>query len=258
MRQYLLDLYEIQKIDLSIREQEKRQEAIPAHLRQLEASIDQLRDQIGKLREQRDGIVKEAKALEGNVQAEVQKIRKWEARLNEIRNQREYLALSREVEGGKRANREAEEKIAELMTSKESLDKQLEGLQSKLADLEVECEAEREKVEKALAELGGTLKGEVARRDALIPRVPKPVFRKYDAIRSKRLGVGLSPVAGGCCTGCNMKLPPQLYNILQRGDSIEQCPSCHRLIFWDQILPPSEQEATPKEQTTNGSVEASP
>ena len=106
MRQHLLDLNEIQQIDLGIREIEKQLEAIPSRLKELETSISALRGEMQKLSDQRDIHVKESKTLEGSVQAESVKIKKWEARLAEIRNQREYLALSREIEGGKRQNRD--------------------------------------------------------------------------------------------------------------------------------------------------------
>ena len=237
MRQYLLNLYEIQKIDLSIREQEKRQEAIPARLRQLETTVATIRTQVETLSVQRGTAAKEAQTLRTTVEQETQKIRKWEARLNDIRAQREYQALNRETEGSKRANREAEEKISELIATRDRLDKELEVLKGELLEAEAECEEEQHKVDAAVADLKSELVSDKKRRDALVPQIPKAVFRKYDSFRSRRLGIGLCSVAGGNCTGCNMRLPPQLYNILQRGDSIEQCPSCHRLIFWDQILP---------------------
>jgi predicted nucleic acid-binding Zn-ribbon protein len=33
-----------------------------------------------------------------------------------------------------------------------------------------------------------------------------------------------------------MNIPPQLYNVLQRGVSVETCPSCHRIIYWEEIM----------------------
>ncbi|HET6282400.1 MAG TPA: C4-type zinc ribbon domain-containing protein [Polyangia bacterium] len=33
-----------------------------------------------------------------------------------------------------------------------------------------------------------------------------------------------------------MNIPPQLYNVLQRGLSIETCPSCHRIIYWEDLM----------------------
>jgi predicted nucleic acid-binding Zn-ribbon protein len=252
VRQYLLDLYEIQKIDLSIRDQEKRQESLPARLRDLEQGLAALQTQIHTLTEQRVVVVKEAQALRNTVDEETQKIRKWESRLNDIRNQREYQALSRETEGSKRANRDADEKISQLHAQRDAIDKQLEVLKTQLTAEETACATEKAEVEKASAAVKNELVSDQTRRDTLVPRVPKSIFRKYDAIRARRLGVGLCPVVSGCCTGCNMRLPPQLYNTLQRGDSIEQCPSCHRLIFWDQILP------SPEEVANRGTARSNP
>ncbi len=241
MRQHLLDLNEIQQIDLGIREIEKQLESIPTRLKELETSIGSVRADMQKLTEQRDLLVKESKTLEGSVAAENVKIKKWESRLAEIRNQREYLALSREIEGGKRQNREMDEKINEIGQQRDALDKQIDVLHDKLAEAEVDCTAERERVQKALGEATGRMGTEKKRRDALLAKVPPSLLRKYDAIRAKRFGVGLVAVVEGSCTGCNMKLPPQLYNILQRVESVEQCPSCQRIVFWNRILPEGEQ-----------------
>lgn len=237
MRQQLLDLNEIQQIDLGIREIEKRFEAIPVRLRELEGTIATSRAELGKLVEQREALIKEVKTLDASVQAESIKIKKWDVRLNEIRNQREYLALSREVEGGKRQNRDSEERIAEINIQREQLDKQIEALEDTLGEAEMDGTTEREKVQAELAAANADVAKEKVRRDALVHKVPAALLRKYDSIRTKRLGVGLVAVIDGSCQGCNMKLPPQLYNILQRVESIEQCPSCQRIIFWSRIVP---------------------
>ncbi|MEK7383468.1 MAG: C4-type zinc ribbon domain-containing protein, partial [Elusimicrobiota bacterium] len=236
MRKHLLDLYEIQRVDLTIRDLEKRRDEVPTRLRELEGSATALQTEVNQLTEQRAALVKEQKGLEGLIQADSIKIRKWEQRLADIRNQREYLALSREIEGTKRQNRETEERIQEISTQRAEIDTRLETQQDRLAEVEVDCETEREEVRAFVAKLeaeGAEIK---ARRDKLVPTVPKNIMSRYEMVRKKRAGVGLAAVVDGSCQGCNMKLPPQLYNILQRGDTIEQCPSCSRIIFWDRML----------------------
>ncbi len=244
MRQQLLDLNEIQKIDLEIREIEEGSKLFSDRLQKLESGVGVVRSEVQSLTEQREANAREIKTLEGTVQAEALKIRKWEARLNEIRNQREYLALSREVEGSKRANRDFEEKILELMTAREEIEKRLDGLQDQLAEEEVDCESERSRVEREMRDAEQRVTSQTERRNVLVPEIPKALLKKYDTIRRKRFGQGFVLVVGGCCQGCNIRLPPQLFNTLQRGDTIEQCPSCQRIIFWDQLLDDSEADAT--------------
>ncbi len=236
MRQQLLDLFEIQKIDLTIREQARRQDALPERLHALQVKVRSLTEQLTQLRQQGQQVGAEAQSMRHVVEEEAQKIRKWESRLNDIRNQREYQALLREIESSRRQNRDAEQRIVELYTQKDELDSQVEAVAGQLEEEKTACELETLEVQKAIDDLQTVLSQSRDRRQELIPKVAKQVFRRYDAIRARRQGHGLSTVVQGCCTGCNMRLPPQLYNILQRVDTIEQCPSCHRLVIWDQIL----------------------
>ena len=243
MRKYLLDLYEIQKIDLEIRESQKALDAVPSDLRQVEGRIVDLQAKIATLRDQSNSTLSEAQSQRQLVDEEVRKIRKWESRLNDLRNQREYQALSRETEGSRRANRDAEERINELLKNKETMDSELLALETALGEAQDHSRKEKARVDELCQGMGQQLATQQARREELIPKLPKALFRKYDAIRQRRLGLGLARVVAGCCQGCNIRLPPQLYNILQRGDSIEQCPSCHRLIFWEQLLEDDEPKA---------------
>ena len=153
MRQQLIDLHEIQKIDLGILEQAQAKDALPEHLHELEESVAAAKTELSGLEEQQATLVAEINELDRSAQQENDKIRKWERRLNDIRNQREYLALSREVEGSRRSVRDADEKSIELMTTKEEIEARMEELQDKLAEDAVDRDAERAEVEKKIAAL---------------------------------------------------------------------------------------------------------
>lgn len=255
MRQQLIDLWEIQQIDLQIRELEKQKEHLPAGLNSLRERIDGTRAELNELGEQREALATEIRAVESTITQENDKVRKWERRLNEIRNQREYQALSREVEGSRRAVRTAEEQQVELFAKRDELEKRIEVLQDQLAEDEVDAQAEEARVQEELGGLEQKITAEGQRRDKLVPKIKPNLLRRYDAIRQKRLGQGLVPARDGSCTGCNMRLPPQAFNILMRGDSLETCPSCNRILVFQGLL----EEATPvPTPTTSEAVEASP
>ena len=74
-------------------------------------------------------------------------------------------------------------------------------------------------------------------RDKLAADVKPDVLKRYSNIRMRR-GLAVVSVRNGTCQGCNMNIPPQLYNVLQRGVSLETCPSCHRIIYWDDLMKP--------------------
>ena len=97
----LINLFEIQKIDSEMFQLQERRKTLAERLETLESQVNGLGGGIVSLESEIEVFEKEAKTLESTVQAEKLKIRKWEARLKEIRNQREFLALSREIDGAK-------------------------------------------------------------------------------------------------------------------------------------------------------------
>ncbi len=233
MRDHLTGLYEIQKIDSTIHLLQQKRQTIPTELSHLETQRAALKDELSSLGSQSEDCAKEAANLQSVIQGETIKLKKWEARLKEIRNQREFQALSREIEGAKRSNKDTEEKIIELWKRKEELDAQIEDKTTALVDMETVCSERREQVGEALAEVEGSLASETARRDELQPSIPERIWGRYTQIRDRRRGVGLVLASRGSCQGCNVRLPPQLFNILQRGDTMEQCPSCRRILLFE-------------------------
>ena len=172
MREHLVGLYQIQKIDVAIHELREKKSSIPNELDSLEFELNSVKDEIAKLSGEVDEHSREATSLQTIVQSETVKLKKWEARLKEIRNQREFQALSREIEGSKRANRDTEEKIIELWKLKEETSGKLEAKTSRLAELESAFSERKEEVGTSLAEIESQLSREEARRDELQPGIP--------------------------------------------------------------------------------------
>jgi uncharacterized protein len=107
--------------------------------------------------------------------------------------------------------------------------------------------AEEKAANEKTAELDAQIAEERKLREVAAARVRPDVLKKYSAIRMRR-GLAMAPVKNGTCQGCNMNIPPQLFNLLQRGDSIELCGTCNRIIYWDKLLEnPDGQPADPAE-----------
>ncbi len=247
MRQRLLDLYEVQKIDSLVFEIQERRKTISLRLQELEDQGKEALRKVEELESQLVGLEKQARGQENTVQAEKVKIKKWEARLQEIRNQREALALSREVEGAKRSVEKAEEETLAIWKQKEEMELEIETLRDKHTDLGVAAADEAEKVKQAIADAESETARHAARRETLVAAIPANVIRTYDMVRAKRRGMGIAMVAEGSCNGCHVKLRPQLYNMLQRADSIEQCPQCQKLMVWEGLIPEGEAEVAEAE-----------
>src|SRR6266545_2727346 len=65
------------------------------------------------------------------------------------------------------------------------------------------------------------------------------LLAKYENIKRRRAGVAIAPVVGMTCKGCHRNVPPQLAITLQKANSIETCPNCHRIIYSAEAVNPA-------------------
>jgi len=57
-------------------------------------------------------------------------------------------------------------------------------------------------------------------------------LRRYDQVRLRK-GNAIAKTIDGTCLACHMRLPPMLFQKLMRGDALDQCPSCARILYYE-------------------------
>jgi hypothetical protein len=83
-----------------------------------------------------------------------------------------------------------------------------------------------------IARLGDDIERDRTRRQAVMATVDEELRRRYETILARRGGLAVVPVRQGTCQGCRMRIPPQLYNQIQRNEQVILCPSCQRMLHW--------------------------
>jgi hypothetical protein len=65
----------------------------------------------------------------------------------------------------------------------------------------------------------------------LLKDLPVQLRKRYQLLFDRRGGMAVVEARNGACLGCNMHLPPQLFNSLFQTQEIQSCPHCNRLLF---------------------------
>jgi hypothetical protein len=242
LRDQLRRLEELQQHDARIQELENALKAIPAKLATTQADLARVETMLNTERGalgETERYYAEQKGLLGD---DEQQVAGAKHKLSLAKNSKEYMAAQREIEQKREsvAGREGEiSKLVEAVDAKKKL----------LADKATDVQALKDSIQKdsdvaraRMTELEGKIAVLRGERDALAAGVKPEVLKRYGTIRMRR-GLAVVSVRNGTCQGCNMNIPPQLYNTLQRGLSIETCPSCHRLIYWEDLM--KDEAATP-------------
>jgi predicted nucleic acid-binding Zn-ribbon protein len=229
----LKQVIRLQEIDNRITELTREISYLPRHIAEIEKRM------IGherKLEADRAALAanqKERKTCEGATQGEEQKISKLKDQMMAAKTNEQYRAFQHEIEYCENHIRKAEDRILELMGESEPLEKNVKSAESALkverAEVEREKALARERTaadQKALDELKAERAGIVAETDA-------GVYKTYERIRKGRQGLGVAEATEGRCSACHMVIRLQFFQDLKRGETVLQCESCRRILYYN-------------------------
>lgn len=235
MRDQLKLLEVLQAFDAQIQELNNSLKAIPTKLEATQNDLARVETLLANEKAQLAEAQRYYEEQRANLAADEGHVSAAKNKMGAVRNTREYAAAQREIDQTRdqMASREAEiGKLAEVAEAKAKvLAEREKGVQELREGVEKDAEVARAK----MADLEGKIAEIRTERDKVAKDVKPDVLKRYSIIRMRR-GIALATVANGACQGCNMNIPPQLYITIQRGASIESCPYCHRIIYWEGVM----------------------
>lgn len=230
VREQLVALAKLGRIDASTQELDKELKSIPTEVEALRQSVSLLEGLLAKerselehaerLRDQQDTLIKEAH--DG--------VSRAKGKSAKAKNTREADAVERELEVLRRSIKDREAEREKLVGAIEQVTKSLTQHQTEFTGLKELLTQKDAEAQVRIAELEAKRKEAHMGRDELAARVPRDMLRRYDAIRGRR-ATGVAEARDGVCQGCRMSVRPQQFITIQREEGVEQCAQCQRYLY---------------------------
>jgi uncharacterized protein len=231
----LQTLYQLQLIDDQLDELEELRGDLPNTVRDLEEKIKLLRENIsGREKEQKDSVKKrEENEVEAEKAKENQK--KFKAQLYQVRNNKEYDALTKEIDYAEEQLRKIEAENNALADLSKKLSAEIEEILPELKTLEQDLKIKQ--VE--LREIIKTNEKEDAKLQAERTKVEtqtrKPDYSTYMRIRKAKRGKAVVTIRRAACSGCNNVVPPQRQLEIRRNNKLFFCEYCGRILVSSEV-----------------------
>jgi hypothetical protein len=196
-----------------------------------------------------EGSRKDRRAAEKELEAQIEKRRKFQDQQSKVKTNKEYQALMGELETLKIAETAAEDRILAIMEEQAEAERLLPGL---VAEVGRE-KAEFQEKERALRAAEGKLRGELATaedaRAGVVAVLEPATLQTYQRILKLR-GSAVAEVRDEFCMGCRTKVTSQNFMEAMRNDRILHCSHCHRILYY--VRPEVRAAATPPATTEPG------
>ncbi len=158
---------------------------------------------------------------------------KTRERLLEVKNNKEYQAMLKEIETAEKTRGEIETQIITLIDEMDKLTVLVKKDEETLKQATQKREEEKKIIENDLNTVDADTASWNQKREDLQKRIPADLLSRYEKIRKRNNGVGVISVWKSVCNGCHMNIPPQMYNELQRSTELLSCPNCNRIMYFE-------------------------
>ncbi len=155
----------------------------------------------------------------------------YEKQMDQIKTQREYEALDKQIKDMVIKEGEYRKEIQKLETLRDELKTQVDKEKILIHKQEEEVKDEQAKIKHDVKEKQKVLKTLEKEEMKIVPGLDEDILFKFERIIKNKAGVGIVPIKNGICTGCHMILPSQFVNDVRSGTGIQFCPECSRILF---------------------------
>jgi hypothetical protein len=227
-------LTQLQRLDSEIKQITLFLENIPGLIAETDKKIERSSQVAASAQGKMTHSQKKRRELEAEVKDIKDHIAKYKRQLNEVKTNKEYTALLKEIEESQsKVDRLEEEVIAEMLLA-DDIQKEIKEANQKFTKAKEKFSREKEAILQKKKETEEKAQKLNQDKQALLPQIPPEQVSLYLNIYRKKGGVALSPVKGDFCAMCHMRIRPQVLNELRDTRKLILCENCGRILFWQE------------------------
>ncbi len=212
----------------------QRLAVLDERLNEAKQAVESVKEELKKNHDRRRELEKDVALYQG-------RLTKFKDQLSAVKTNREYQAMQHEIATAQSDLGSVEEKMLEQMLADDDLNAAAKKAEAALAAQSKEIEAEKKAHSQELTATEASLKKSTEARAALVKDLEPRLMALFEQVARVRKGVAIcSATRDGLCSVCHVRLRPSVFQQVRHNDSIVQCDSCQRVLYWVPPPPPVE------------------
>jgi uncharacterized protein len=205
-----------------------------ARLNDSKQAVDAAKAQLKDNQEARRNLEKDVAVYQG-------RLTKFKDQLSLVKTNKEYQAMQHEIATAQSDLGGVEEKVLERMLEADTITADVKRAEAALAVRQKEIDAEKKEMTAELASVEASLKEATEGRAELLKNLEPRLIAIFEQVARARKGVAISMATrDGLCSLCHVRMRPPVFQQVRHNDSIIQCESCQRILYWIPPPPPVE------------------
>lgn len=228
---------ELHEIDNELSELEALKGDLPQQVNRLRKELQDTTVNLANLKKAWEELKRSKLHWEGEIKVQEDKLKKYQDQLFAVKTNKEYDAITLEIDSTNEKIDEAETKVLEFIESEEQFTKDVINLESQIGILEEELQNKERELEKKIKASENESNLLETKRQELISHIRKPILYQYQRIRKVKGYTAIVSINKYTCGGCFATIPPQKVLEIRTMEQLIFCESCGRILVYknDQV-----------------------
>ena len=226
-------LVKLQKIEIESDDIKSKLSGVSNKLDSFDAELKEFEQSIIDEESLLNDLSKKYRSYDSDAQTSLALIKKSPEKLRAVKTNREYQSILKEMEELKAKNSQAEDEMLLCLDHIDETEKNISVKKDEYSRVKERVNSDKETIMQEV-EIG---KERLAKLEVewneVSSKVKPELLKRYMMVKRRVKGIAIASVKKSVCSGCNINLPPQMYNELQCCDSLKFCPNCQRIIYWE-------------------------
>jgi predicted nucleic acid-binding Zn-ribbon protein len=235
-KRQLESLLRIQELALEIQAARAVVEGAPARLEEAEARFRERNAEYVEFKDRYDAIDADRRARNLELLTLEDARKKFQDSLMQVKNQREYAAVLKEIDAVKANIGDHDDAILKSMEEVEILKVELEARAAHIESERAIVEKERAEIEAAVASALAVIESATAARSEIEISLPAALVANLRRVEEGRRGIFLVKAEREACSACHVRIRPQVYQEIRQASKIHACGNCKRYLYFEAAL----------------------
>lgn len=237
MEEKILALFDLQTIHCKIDEINKLKGELPLEVQDLEDEVAGLETRIDNIKNEIEELELLTKQRKEEMENSLALIARYEEQQKNVRNNREFDSLSKEIEYQTLEIELREKRLKEYASESKAKKVLLEEAEAKMNDRNIDLEGKRAELSSIEEETAKEVEILLKQEKEAQAKIDERMLSAYDRIRDNvRNGVAVTTVKREACGGCFNSIPPQRQFEIRQSRKVIVCEYCGRILVSDELV----------------------
>jgi predicted nucleic acid-binding Zn-ribbon protein len=235
-RDQLIRLLRIQELAIDVSRANETLESAPRRIEEIEDHFRERNAEYVAIKERHEALTRDQKERNAELATLEEKRKKLMEDLMQVKNQREYAAMLKEIDSVKAQIADHEEAVLTDMEEIEKLTGDLANHEEHIQKEREAVERQRVEVESDVAQAREEIESKSAERASVEAELTPDMVASIRRIEGSRQGIFLTKAENATCQSCFVRVRPQVFQEIRTAAAVHTCESCRRFLYYEPAL----------------------